>query len=105
MQETIWLKPKQFAPLGSSIWVGTSMRKVEFVPRTDYLQQVKQFHQKHYTTDFLPLTAHRAHLFAKYDFKIADDETRLNIKVGCNTDKYLLEYVRLKIVDKDACPN
>jgi len=81
------------------------MRKVEFVSRSDYMQQVKQFHSKHYTTDFLPLTAHRAHLFGKYDFKITEDDTRLNIKVACATDKYLLEYIRIKVVDKDACPN
>jgi len=44
-------------------------------------------------------------VFAKYDFKIHDNDIRLNIRVGCHTDKYLTNYMRLKIVDKSSSPN
>ena len=44
-------------------------------------------------------------VFCKYDFKVNDPEMRLNIKVACNTDKYLINYMRLKIVDKSSSLN
>ena len=44
-------------------------------------------------------------VFAKYDFKVHDSEMKLNIKVTCNTDKYLIHYMRLKIIDKSSSPN
>jgi hypothetical protein len=39
-------------------------------------------------------------VFAKYEFKVTDSDMRLNIRVSCNTDKYLTNYMRLKIIDK-----
>ena len=39
------------------------------------------------------------HLFAKYDFKVADENFSFNLNCNCS-DKYLLDYLRLKIVDK-----
>lgn len=39
-------------------------------------------------------------MFAKYDFQINDDETSLNIKVDIPNDKYLLKFMRIKIIDK-----
>lgn len=39
-------------------------------------------------------------MFAKYDFTIADDDTRVNFKVDVPNDKYLLKYMRVKIIDK-----
>lgn len=39
-------------------------------------------------------------MFVKYDFAITDNETRLNFKVDIPTDKYLLNYIRLKLISK-----
>lgn len=39
-------------------------------------------------------------MFAKYDFQIHDDFTRINLKVDVPSDKYLLKYMRLKIIEK-----
>jgi len=44
-------------------------------------------------------------VFAKYDFKVGDSEMRLNVKVNCNSDKYLTNFMRMKIVDKNSSAN
>jgi hypothetical protein len=44
-------------------------------------------------------------IFAKYDFKVQDSETLININVGCQSDKYLLNYMRAKILDKSQSLN
>lgn len=41
-------------------------------------------------------------VFAKYDFKVPDDQMRLNIRVACNSDKALTNFMRLKIKEKSA---
>lgn len=41
-------------------------------------------------------------VFAKYEFKVQDDNMRLNLKVTCNSDKYLTNFMRLKIKDKNG---
>ena len=41
-------------------------------------------------------------VFAKYEFKVPDSETPININVNCSNDKYLLNYMRVKIIDKSA---
>jgi len=41
-------------------------------------------------------------VFTKYDFKVTDSESPINITVGCQSDRYLLNYMRAKIVDKSA---
>lgn len=41
-------------------------------------------------------------VFAKYDFKVNDSNLHINLKVNCPTDKYLLNYMRIKIVDKNS---
>lgn len=74
------------------------------VSRQDYLTSQHGFVSKQYTADFLPQTAGRMNVFAKYEFKISDAETRFNLKVGCS-DKYLANFMRLKIVDKSASLN
>jgi hypothetical protein len=41
-------------------------------------------------------------MLGKYDFHINDDgsETKINLKVDTPNDRYLLNYIRLKIIDK-----
>lgn len=85
--------------------MGSNLRNIEIVSRQDYLTAQHHFHHKQYTADFLPQTASRMNVFAKYDFKISENETRLNIRVGCHSDKYLTNYMRLKIVDKSSSSN
>lgn len=103
-QQTIWLKPNIVAPLGSTLWVSTNFRKVEYVSRQDYLTSQKGYHTKNYTADYLPLTADRLQLLAKYEFKVTSEELLFNLRLNC-TDKYLLNYMRIKIVDKGASKN
>jgi len=43
-------------------------------------------------------------VFAKYEFKVNDSEMRLNLKVVCS-DKYLTNYMRIKIVNKNSSLN
>jgi len=101
-QKTLWLKPNMNAPYGFSMWVGAAIRKIEAVPRQDYLSQVKGYHTKTYTCDFLPQQKGKNHLFTKHEFKIPTEDTRVNIRVNCNNDRYLLDYMRIKIVDKSS---
>ena len=72
--------------------------------RNDYLINECGYHHKFYTSDFLPLTANRTHLFGKYEFKITEENTLVSIRVGCISDKYLLDYMRMKILDKSHSP-
>jgi len=44
-------------------------------------------------------------VFAKYDFKVPEDSMRLNIRVSCASDKYLTNYMRIKIIDKSLSIN
>ena len=104
-QHTIWLKPLINAPLGFTMFLGSNLRNIEIVSRQDYLTSQQHFHHKQYTADFLPQTAGRMGIFAKYEFKVPDDEMRLNIRVSCNSDKYLTNYMRIKIVDRSSSPN
>lgn len=64
------------------MFLGTMMRHIEIVSKSDYLQSQKGFTSKQYTADYLPQTANRMNIFAKYDFKIPDNDFRLNIKVS-----------------------
>jgi len=41
-------------------------------------------------------------VFAKYDFTVPEEDTHINLRVTCNSDKYLLDYMRIRIVDKSA---
>jgi hypothetical protein len=38
-------------------------------------------------------------LFAKYDFRVPEDNFAFSLNMNCS-DKYLLDYLRIKIVDK-----
>jgi len=82
------------------MFLGSNLRNIEIVSRQDYLTSQHQFHHKQYTADFLPQTAGRMNVFAKYEFKVLDDSMRLNIRVACNSDKALTNFMRLKIKEK-----
>jgi len=55
---------------------------------------------KQYTCDFVPLQKKKNHIFGKWDLKVASDETKINLRISCPTDKYLQDHIRLKIIDK-----
>ena len=78
------------------------MRKISIVSKADYLTQTKGFHLKNYSSDFLPQEKGKYHLFAKYDFQIHEPDTCLHFKVDVPSDKYLLKYMRMKIIDKES---
>jgi hypothetical protein len=98
-EKTIWMKPQITAPQGSTIWAASTMRTISVVSHSDYMVQNKGYHQKNYTLDFLPLQEGRNHLFARYEFKVTSPDTVFYLKTNCS-DKYLLDYLRLKIIDK-----
>ena len=97
---TIWLKPNMMTPQGYTLWVGSSMRKISIVSQQDYLISQMGFVSKQYTCDFVPLQKGKNHVFGKWDFKVANDDTKINLHVSCPTDKYLQDYIRVKIIDK-----
>ena len=59
-----------------------------------------QYVSKQYTCDFVPLQKGKNHMFGKWEFKPASEETKMNLRISCPTDKYLQDYIRLKIIDK-----
>lgn len=99
-QSCIWLKPEFNCPMGSTMWVAGQVRKVSFVPRAQYLKEQKGFHAKQVTTDYQPLQAGKYQLLGKYDFQITDDNTVVGVKVDAPADRFLLNYLRLKVLDK-----
>lgn len=99
-QPTVWFKPLINAPLGFCMFLGSNLRNIEVVSRQDYLNSQHGFTSKPYSCEFLPQTAGRMSVFAKYEFKVNEDNVRFNIRAGCSTDKYLSNYMRIKIIDK-----
>lgn len=67
---TIWLRPNMMAPLGYTMWVGSSLRKISILSQQDYLAQQKSNLTKQYTCDFVPLQKGKNHVFGKWDFKV-----------------------------------
>ena len=43
-------------------------------------------------------------MLGKYDFSIPDKDTILHIKVDTPADRYLLNFMRMKILDKSPLP-
>lgn len=41
-------------------------------------------------------------MFAKYDFKVTQEDTHVHFKISNPNDKYLTDYMRLKIIDKKS---
>ena len=112
----IWLRPNFVAPQGYVLWVAGLCRKVSVVTKAEYLQQVhgiftttrsaiasaatSQTHVKNYQCDITALERGKFHLFAKYDFQVAEADTVLHVKVDIPNDKYLLKYMRISLIDK-----
>ena len=76
------------------------IRNISIVSLQDYLTSQRKFQSKQYTIDFAPLKAGKSHIFAKYEFKITDRLSRINLRVKCPSDPYLIQYMRMKIIDK-----
>ncbi len=98
--ETIWLKPNMMAPQGYTLWVGSNMRKISIVSQQEYLASQCSYQSKQYTCDFVPLQQGKWHVFGKWDFKVTQDDTKINLRISCPSDKYLQDYFRLKIISK-----
>ena len=80
------------------------MRKISIVPQSEYLIHHKQFYLKTYQSDFLPIEKGKYQMFGKYDFNVQENtssELIMNLKVDVPNDKYLLKFMRLKIIDKN----
>lgn len=43
-RETIWLKPEFNCPLGYTLWVSSSIRKVSIVSRKEFMQEQRKLH-------------------------------------------------------------
>jgi hypothetical protein len=52
------------------------------------------------TTEHLPLQANKHQILGKYEFNVTEDDTVVHIKVDAPADRYLLNYMRIKIVDR-----
>lgn len=57
---------------------------------------------KNYTAELPILEKGKYHLYGKYDFQVAEADTVLHLKVDIPNDKYLLRFMRLRLVDKGA---
>ena len=69
--------------------------------KAEFLQQQRGYYLKTYQSDFLPLEKGKYQLFGKYDFNVQEGhELSMHLKVDVPMDKYLLRFMRLKIVDK-----
>mmetsp|Transcript_4779 Transcript_4779/g.7209 ORF Transcript_4779/g.7209 Transcript_4779/m.7209 type:complete len:304 (+) Transcript_4779:1450-2361(+) len=44
-------------------------------------------------------------LMGKYEFSIPEEDTIVHIKVDCPSDRYLLDFMRVKIVDRSPTPH
>jgi len=99
-QQCIWLKPEFNCPQGATLWIASQLRKISIKSKVEYLQEQKAFHLKQVTTDYLPLQAGKHQLLGKYEFNITEDDTILHVKVDAPADRYLLDYMRLKIIDR-----
>lgn len=55
---------------------------------------------KQVTTEHLPLQAGKYQVLGKYEFNVTEDDTILHVKVDAPADRYLLDYMRLKITDR-----
>ena len=100
-QKCIWLKPEFNCPQGSTIWIASQLRKISVLSKVEYLQEQKQFHAKQVTSDYLPQQAGKYQLFGKYEFNISEEDTILHMKVDM-ADKYLLDFMRMKIIDRSS---
>jgi hypothetical protein len=98
------------------LWLAGQVRKVSVISKAEYLAQTHSILTttvplslphiagtttvKNYTADLPLLEKGKYHLFAKYDFQVNEADTVLHIKVDIPNDKYLLKYMRLRLVDK-----
>ena len=69
--KTIWLRPNMMTPLGSTMWIGSTLRKISVVSQQEYLASQRNNVNKQYTCDFVPLQKGRNHIFGKWDFKVS----------------------------------
>jgi len=90
------------APTGYTLQLAAQLRSISIVSKNEFLQQQKQYQLKQYTADFLPQEKGKYHMFAKYDFKIIQEDTRVHFKISNPSDKYLTDYMRLKIINKKS---
>jgi hypothetical protein len=88
--------------MGYTLFIGAQMRKIEIVSHQEYLTSQLEYTSKQYTVDFTPLAKEKNHIFAKYELKVVNHDTRINLHINCPNDKYLLDYLRIKIVDKTS---
>ncbi len=55
---------------------------------------------KNYQVELPTLEKGKYHLFGKYDFQVNEPDTAIHLKVDIPNDKYLLRYMRLRLIDK-----
>lgn len=99
-QQCIWLKPEFNCPQGATLWIASQLRKISIKSKVEYLQEQKAFNLKQVTSDHLPLQAGKYQVLGKYEFSVTEDDTILHAKVDAPADRYLLDYMRLKIIDR-----
>lgn len=66
------------------------------------MSETQSFVSKSYAQDFLPQAKGRFHQFGRYDFSVPEGSLRLNLKLDVSNDKYLLDYMRMHVVNKGS---
>lgn len=104
-QNCIWLKPEFNCPQGATLWIASQLRKIKIMSKVEYLQEQAAYHVKQVTFDYQPMQADKYQMLAKYDFTIPEPEegaadVTVQLKVDTPADRYLLNYMRIKIIDR-----
>jgi hypothetical protein len=83
--------------------IASNTREIEVVTRKQHMQEREQYFVKTYSQDYLPQQPNRFHQFGRYNFEITEEQgpVRVNIKLDTPADRFLLDYMRIKVVTKD----
>lgn len=97
------------------MWLSALIRKVSVITKAEYLAQTHGIFTttralssssagsttvKNYTAEIPILEKGKYHMFAKYDFLVNEADTVMHLRVDIPNDKYLLKYMRLRLIDK-----
>ncbi|CAI2360433.1 unnamed protein product [Moneuplotes crassus] len=98
----IILKPHIYAPLGFFIGISSDC-KIDILNHTQYCIEEQKLHSKKYEIQQGNLQKEKYSLLFKFDFNPTEQDTECQFILR-TADKYLYNFMRLKIIDK-SCPD
>lgn len=104
MDDKIILNPQMYAPMGYSIWIASD-HKIEVIPKSLAWTEEKEYFQKaekKYEIEAVNMAKDNYFLVFKYDFNVTEENTEIQFSLQNPSDKYLLRFFRLKLVDKSC---